>query len=236
MQNKNRVHNFVNLTGKTFGRLFVLSESDEKRQQKPCWVCRCECGTECLVAGSCLRRGRTKSCGCLCVERTRLVNSIHGFKGTRVYRIWSGMWNRCRNDKSKDFPRYGGRGIKVCDRWNSFELFLEDMGEPDSNATIERKNNDLGYCKSNCVWASNITQARNRRSNVILTFNGETLCLSEWSERLGVNKCLLSKRLSRGWSIDATLSTPVMTQFSRIQAEIDAESAAEGQRNDSRHR
>lgn len=215
MQSKKRVHNFVDLTGSKFGRLLVLSESSERRNRESCWICLCECGNEFVTSGCSLRNGGTKSCGCLRSEHSRTVNIRHGKKHTRVYRIWTGMWNRCRNPNAKDFARYGGSGITVCKRWQTFENFLSDMGEPCSGLTIERKENSKGYCKSNCVWATRTEQARNRKNNVILTFNGESLCISEWAERLGVNKCLISKRLARGWSIERTLGTPAMLQFSR---------------------
>lgn len=218
MQTKKRVHNFVNLKGNRFGRLLVLSESSERRNGA-CWLCMCDCGNEFVASASSLRNGGTKSCGCLRRETSKMigetVNRRHGKKGTRVYRIWAGMLNRCRNENAKDFARYGGSGVTVCKRWDTFENFLADMGEPDSGLTIERKENSKGYSKSNCVWATPTEQARNRKNNVILTFNGESLCISEWAERLGVNKCLISKRLARGWSIERTLGTPTMSQFAR---------------------
>ena len=202
---------FVDLTGKTFARLSVLRVADEKRKQT-CWVCRCECGSECVVVGSNLSSGNTKSCGCLKAERSRQRCTTHGKTGSRAHRIWRAMWARCRNLNAKN---YGGRGISICDEWLSFELFLKDMGDPGSDQSIERKNNEGGYCKENCVWASPVAQARNRRSNRFLTFKSETLCVAQWSEKLGVSQGVILRRLALGWSVDEALTTSVRPQGKR---------------------
>jgi hypothetical protein len=202
-------HNFIDLTGKHFERLRVTRRLPPRKSgEKPRWECLCDCGKLIQTSGSCLRQGHTKSCGCLMIERTKEVNTRHGKKGTRVYRIWSGMHNRCRNPNSKDYVRYGARGIRVCDRWKQFERFYVDMGEPPTKGhEIERLDNARGYCPDNCVWATDGEQARNRRSNVVLEWGGRKQCACMWERELGLSNGSLGKRLRAGWSLQRTLTT-----------------------------
>lgn len=196
-----RANNFLDLTGQKFNRLLVLSLSDLRDScGKLTWYCQCDCGQSCRVSGSCLRRGQTQSCGCLMLQRTKEVNTKHGMRGSRTYRIWSGMLNRCRNANAKDFPNYGGRGIAVCERWLVFQNFLEDMGVAPHRLTIERKDNNLGYSHRNCVWASPVEQANNRRSSVKVEFLGQSLTAAQWEGRLGLRPGVVSRRHKKGWT------------------------------------
>ncbi len=124
------------------------------------------------------------------------------------YKVWEGMIQRCTNPKAYRFDAYGGRGITVCERWRDFGNFLADMGSrPGRKHRIERKNNSGNYEPSNCCWATQKRQMRNTRANHLVTFRGETLCVIEWAERLGINYNTLRKRL-RKWSVDRALTTP----------------------------
>ena len=127
---------------------------------------------------------------------------------TPIHNNWWSMIQRCHNPKVKAYADYGARGISVCERWHTFENFLEDMGIPDDGMTLERKKNDLGYSKENCVWATKTTQANNRRSSKIIEFNGASRTQAEWEDEFGLRKGQIYDRLSKGWSIERALLTP----------------------------
>lgn len=164
-KSKKHSHNWLNLKGLVFLRLTVLKYVGKREKDKASlWLCKCDCGKEIIVPTKQLMRKQTQSCGCYLIDKTRLVNRTHGYKGTRIYRIWAGMLNRIRNPNSKDYWRYGGRGIKVCKRWLKFENFLADMGEPPTDKhSIDRRKNEGNYCPSNCKWSTAKEQANNRR-------------------------------------------------------------------------
>lgn len=128
-----------------------------------------------------------------------------------TYKVWEGILARCTNPKASGFDRYGGRGITVCDRWrSSFEAFLADMGARPSRAhQIDREKNDGPYAPENCRWATSAEQARNRSSNVLLTIDGETMCLLDWAIRIGMPRNTLRNRLLRGWSPERAVRTPM---------------------------
>ena len=126
---------------------------------------------------------------------------------SREYIIWGLMRQRCRNPKATGYHRYGGRGIKVCERWDSFENFWADMGpRPSPRHTIERSDNDGNYEPGNCRWATYADQSRNKRNNRNLTLNGETLCLNDWANKTGLTSRAIGRRLSLGWSIESALT------------------------------
>jgi len=128
---------------------------------------------------------------------------------SRTYRTWADMLSRCNNPNTKRYDRYGGRGIKVCERWNIFEHFLEDMGEKPPNTSIDRINNDMGYCPANCWWAEKGMQDNNKSSNRLWTYKGKTQTLSQWAIELGLKVATLYSRFRAGWSVEEALSTPL---------------------------
>jgi hypothetical protein len=134
------------------------------------------------------------------------VSAPHKVKKNHLYKTWSSMRARCLNPGDIEYPNYGGRGIRVCDRWSDFLRFLEDMGERPAGTTLDRRNVDGDYCKTNCRWATAIDQARNKRTNRILTYLGESLCISEWADRTGINKTTLLDRVNAGWSHQEALT------------------------------
>ncbi len=142
---------------------------------------------------------------------------IPGFalKSIPEYGVWRQMNNRCYNVRQSKFPRYGGRGITVCDRWRtSFIAFLDDMGHrPSPKHTLDRIDNDGNYEPGNCRWTTQRAQQNNRRDNHFITFNGETRSLSEWTRHLGFPVGVISQRLCKlGWDAAKALTTPVQVQ------------------------
>lgn len=135
-------------------------------------------------------------------------NQTHGQSYSKTYHAWIELRARCQNPKHAHFPDYGGRGITVCDRWQTFENFRADMGDMPKGLQIDRINNDLGYAPDNCRWASRKQQARNRRGNRLLTLQNETLPMAAWSERLRFPRNLISNRLRRGWTVERALTAP----------------------------
>lgn len=124
---------------------------------------------------------------------------------TPTYKTWLHMRERCSDPANVGFPRYGGRGIRVCERWAKFENFLADMGEAPRGHTLERRDNDGHYQPDNCEWATRTIQANNRRSSVHLTFNGRTMTIAQWGRELGISQLLLAKRYRAGWPIEHIL-------------------------------
>lgn len=209
---------FRNLTGMKFGRLTVIAFLGKNgRSHSHRWSCRCDCGNLMATFGSSLTCGETQSCGCLQRELTVKRNKTHGKTYTPEYIVWTGIKARCCNPKNAAYPDYGGRGIKICVRWAfSFLDFLEDVGpRPGPGFEIDRfPNNDGDYEPGNVRWVKTILNARNKRNNRRITVSGETLCVSEWSERTGIDPKVIYARLSLGWPEDAAVLTPVERKYS----------------------
>lgn len=205
------------LTNQVFGRLTALKISTEPMKGSSSstpWVCRCECGTEKVIRAIHLTNGSTLSCGCLIRQKTSERSLTHGHKRNGVrsptYAVWSSIMTRCTNPKTANWNDYGGRGITVCERWrNSFEAFLEDVGErPSKDHSIDRKDVNGNYEPGNVRWATRAEQCRNKRTNRKITIGGETHCLSEWEEIKGLPKKRITSRLFLGWSEYEAVMTP----------------------------
>jgi hypothetical protein len=196
----------ADLTGQRFGRLFAVRYIQESSK----YECACDCGNLHLATGSSLRRGSVTSCGCLRREMVASKNTKHGLSHLPEYEVWLKMRDRCTNERATDASHYLGRGISVCERWmNSFEAFFEDMGpRPTARHTIERKNNDLGYCKENCCWATRKEQARNTRQTIQITINGVTKTAVEWAEINGLKPSTVYQRIRNGWDAVAAATIP----------------------------
>lgn len=157
----------LDLLGKVFGRLQVVSHLPSKKtdggNSVTQWQCKCDCGQFVSVSTTHLTKGHTQSCGCRAIDVQRTVNVTHSMSGTRTYRSWRAMINRCTNTKLAAYGRYGGRGITVTERWLSFENFHQDMGDRPEGKTLDRINNDGNYEPKNCRWATIKEQNSNKR-------------------------------------------------------------------------
>lgn len=210
----------IDITGTRWGRLAVVSYVGYGQ-----YLCRCDCGVEKRAGGAALRSGMTTSCGCYAKEATSNRSKTHGLSKTRMYQLWAGMKARCYRKTSPDYPQWGGRGISVCPQWrDSFEQFLADMGDRPKGATLDRIDNDGNYEPGNCRWASRKEQNRNRRDNLQLTMNGETRCVNEWAEHLGIDASTFRARIRRGWSIEKAAKVPIATQERIIEVGGEARS------------
>src|SRR6516162_1801432 len=178
----------IDLTGRKFGRWTVLGRAHNSIAGQTRWRCQCSCGKCGIVQGASLKRPSGGSCGCANIDATVARSTKHGHATNGIsptYHTWAGMKSRCTNPLHKNYSLYGGRGIIVCERWlNSFEAFLADMGEKPAKKSLDRINNDGPYSPENCRWASQKQQCRNSKINRLITCNGVTKTIIEWSELL----------------------------------------------------
>lgn len=214
----------INMIGMKFGKLTVTALDHEVRKiygqhklYKLYWVCKCDCGNEKVICGSDLRRGDTKSCGCIkidaAVKNIEQYNKHHRngatnketHERTRLYIIWAGMMRRCTATTGRLHRLYSGRGIRVCDEWTEYERFhewaLASGYKP--HLSIDRIDVNGGYRPENCRWATDVEQANNRRSNRFIEYNGDIHTISEWERITGLP---IRSRIDDGWSVERALT------------------------------
>lgn len=209
------------LIGIKFGRLKVLSKYKDNPISKLIrWECECDCGNIIQINTGNLIYSNTRSCGCLRVDVSHKVNLKHGRSKSPIFNIWSAMKARCYYQKGKHYSDYGGRGIKVCDRWlNSFDEFYEDMGDrPTSKHSLDRIDVNGDYEPSNCRWATKMEQVNNTRKTLFLTYNGTTKSISDWSRFLGINKMTIRSRIQRG---EKDMAKILSTKIHKNQFDVD---------------
>lgn len=199
----------VDYSGRRYGRLIVSSYSHSDNRSRSHWNTLCDCGKTKVVAGYNLGT-RVNSCGCLQKENQSNGSITHGRRHSSEYNAWASMKQRCSNPNATFFDRYGGRGIRVCERWIDFSAFFEDMGERPKGATIERINNNDGYYKENCRWATKTEQARNRCSSRMFEYKGEQITLAELAEKVGIPYKILHARINRRkWRFERAITQPL---------------------------
>jgi len=197
----------LDLVGMSFGRLTVIHFAGKNKYNQALWICECACGEECTVSSNALVGGKTRSCGCLDIERRA---TQRGESRSPEYVSWSGAKLRCE----AGHKHYGARGITISKRWtgkNGFRNFLQDMGrKPSPELTLERKNNNGPYSPRNCKWADRLEQANNKRNNLRITFGGLTKTIPEWSRLVGLSAGTLRARLlNSGWTTRKALLEPL---------------------------
>ncbi len=196
----------IDMTGRRCGMLTVVSCAGMDKRHQVRWYCRCDCGGETTVRGAVLRNGHTRSCGCLLatttIQRNIVTKRTHGKSDSPEHRAWSSMKRRCYGNSDKGYKNYGARGITVCDRWlESFDNFYADMGpRPSDKHSIDRIDTNGRYDASNCRWATDLTQMRNRTNTLNFTFGEVTKTLAEWAEEAGMNYYTVWARIfTFGW-------------------------------------
>lgn len=202
-------NHMVDLTGQRFGRLTAIAPAGKNKSGNYMWECVCDCGTRTVVASGGLRSGTIVSCGCYIREVTSKRSKTHGETGTRLYKIWIGMKNRCHNPEADNYKDYGGRGIAVCEEWRhsylTFSTWAKQNGYAD-NLSIDRIDNDKGYSPDNCRWVNRFVQGNNKRSNAVFTIDGETKTVTQWARIYGINPITVFSRLYKGMDIVEALT------------------------------
>jgi hypothetical protein len=204
----------MDLEGNKYGKLTVVGRAAELVRKDAWWVCECVCGRAIVSSSSHLKSGHTSSCGCENARQWRGEKAPqykHGKRHSAEWRTWSNMKNRCMNPNYTKWDKYGGRGIKVCERWmNSFENFYNDMGDkPSPLHSIDRINNDGDYEPSNCRWTTDQTQANNKSNNYMVTIGGVTDTLPNWCRNIGVvSRKMAYRRIFEGWDVEKAIKTP----------------------------
>jgi len=204
----------IDLTGKKFGRLIVIGFSHIGKNRDSYWIARCVCGGNTkAVSGDSLKRGTSKSCGCLCIS----LISTHRLSLTPVYMVWKQIKDRCFNPNNKRYKHYGGRGIAICERWMKFENFFEDMGHKPKGLYIDRIDNNKGYYKQNCKWSTPREQANNRSNSRIIKHNGLSLTVAQWARELNIKEQTLRSRLRKQFPIEKVLKQGKHAKRTKMQ-------------------
>lgn len=198
----------IDLTGLRFGRLAVIERAENSADGRARWLCKCDCGQSKVVLGEHLKKGRTKSCGCAKSESSSKRFRKHGWRNSKLYRIWSSMKDRCNNSACRAFDDYGGRGIRVCHAWqDDFSIFQQWalLNGYKEGLSIDRTDNDKGYFPENCRWTDKKTQGNNKRNCRYITHDGQKRTVAEWSDVTGIPHETLLYRLNKGWKTERIL-------------------------------
>ena len=188
-----------------FNKLTIVSVKEKDSRRRVLVNCVCDCGNTVIRQYSAIIAGKAKSCGCI-----RKNPRTHGLSKHPLSGIWRNMLRRCFNEDSKDYCKYGGRGITVSEEWCNIENFINDMdNRPTINHTLDRIDNNGNYCKNNCKWSTKSEQSNNTSVNVLLTYNSETLTVQQWCIKTGLQHSLILSRINAGWSAEEVLTSPL---------------------------
>jgi hypothetical protein len=210
------VAKLIDLTGKTYGRLTVISLHSKKPRAR--WNCICSCGIKKSILANALKAGNVQSCGCL----GRTTHITHGEstngKITKEYGTWRKIKQRCFSKSCKEYLYYGNRGITICNRWLIFANFLDDMGRaPSPKHSIDRIDNNGNYEPINCKWSTTVEQCNNRRTTRIVSYNGVNVPLSLLCRNENVSYNMVRRRIEKGYSIESSIHLPSMTPHQKAK-------------------
>lgn len=203
------------ITGEKYNMLTAVRTSYKKNPKSSYyWWFKCDCGNEKEILKSYVIKGTVKSCGCLAkrksAQRAKKTFTTHSQTKTETYVVWQNMKSRCSNPKSISYENYGSRGISVCDRWQEFENFIEDMGLRPPNRSLDRIDNDKGYFKENCRWVTVQQQSNNKRNNFLIEWCGKKLNCREWEKETGITASVIRERIKKyNWTIEKSLTTKI---------------------------
>ena len=214
--------NFVDLTGQKFHKLYVIGLDHKDGHGIAYWKCQCDCGNIISVRGGNLRSGVVKSCGCLKHESH---NAVHHMSNTKLFGVWWSMKNRCNNPKNPAYKNYGERGITVCEDWNNSSSNFFDWAKVngyEEGLSIERIDVNGNYCPENCKWIPLVDQAKNRRFNYQITYNGKTQDLQDWCNELHLPYKLIHNRIFKlHWDFERAITEDVHTEKQNITRKDD---------------
>jgi hypothetical protein len=211
----------LDLKGNRYGRLVVQKRVGSTSNGKSLWECRCACGNTVEIIGSHLTTGNTVSCGCVRRERTGELNQTHRLSKHPLYEVWCGMKARCYQENHVAFGRYGGKGVRVCKEWLSFENFYKwsISNGYSKGLTIDRIDSDGDYEPNNCRWTTYLQQGRNTSRNHLVTVNGISKPLSVWSEENGIKYGTILSRIRKGWDERDAVTVPPLRNKNRKASE-----------------
>lgn len=213
MPSKQSATEFLN---KAFGKLFIIEDLGVRKGGRFV-LAKCECGTEKSYRLADVKRGASTNCGCVRIGKVADRNYKHGLSNHVLHRVWMGMKERCYYEKHEAFHHYGGKGIVVCDEWKDDFMCFYNWAITNGWAkglTIERDNSNGNYEPNNCRIATQKEQCRNKSNNRILEYNGQSKCITEWAEEMGVKETLIRHRIDRlGWPVDRAIITPPLSKI-----------------------
>lgn len=174
------------------------------------YLCKCDCGNECIVSGTSLIKNRTMSCGCYRNNRIKHLNLRHGGCKTKLYGVWNTMRQRCENQNTEHYKLYGGRGINVCEEWHDFANFKHwaEITGYKPGLTIDRIDPNKGYFPENCKWSTMKEQSNNRRNNLKVDYNGKLLTVQEIAAMTGLSRQTIELRIHKGYTPKEIVETP----------------------------
>ena len=205
--------NREDVKGVRFSMLIALKRVGSTPSGNSLWEFLCDCGAKTIKNLNMVKIRQTRSCGCLKLKRT------HGLRRHPLYGTWFSMMGRCYSKTNSSFMNYGGRGIKVCQRWHDIKNFIDDIGEKKIGLSIDRIDVNGDYEPNNVRWADSKTQCGNMRKNLMLEHDGKRMCIAAWAREKNLNPATIYQRLKFGWTNDEAIGTPPIVKYRRKNAQ-----------------